>query len=450
MQVDTSHSIFQAPYPEQLRPKATPPGPIKKFKDIISLPKNLFCKAMNSLVNAVFVNTVILPAGGIFKSGLSGYTEHKNDYCNNPFNKTSSLTVKTADDVEIDGVITWYHEKDYENFKTKRTIPSDQKWVICFNGNTMAYEQILSNQRHYSNHTHCNIISFNYRGVGDSQGNAKSQEDLVLDGDALFQFLLAHGVKSEDILLDGLSVGGGISAQVRALHPEGPLANVHSFSSLSGVVKGFVQTIILSNYHFYHDRPGGFRLKPPQNEEHKRKLFQLARYKEGEYQRPSSLRKFAAKYISAIVGAIVSVVLKAASWDLDTLSQWDKIKGKKWIISANNDEFLHEDGMLYKALKRNLEGYKKYSDEEKASAEKKDLDLVGKDINKYSPELGKDTTTALKEAIDRREKVKKNLCNIARMKMNLSNIKEKTSHNSIDYATTNKHYANVCEALGIV
>lgn len=63
----------------------------------------------------------------------------------------------------------------------------------------------------------CNVITFDYRGLGAT----RRAEDLVIDGESVYQYAIDElGVEKDKIHFYGFSLGGAISAQVKALHPE--------------------------------------------------------------------------------------------------------------------------------------------------------------------------------------------------------------------------------------
>ena len=63
----------------------------------------------------------------------------------------------------------------------------------------------------------CNVVTFNYRGLG----NTSRAEDLIVDGDSVFQFVTQElGTQKNKVHFYGFSLGGALAAQVKALHPE--------------------------------------------------------------------------------------------------------------------------------------------------------------------------------------------------------------------------------------
>lgn len=84
----------------------------------------------------------------------------------------------------------------------------------------------------------CNFVVFDYRGVGNSKGDAESARELLIDGDTALQFVRNHlNVPPHLIHWYGWSLGGGVGANIKANHPEcdGPFVNERSFESLRSV-----------------------------------------------------------------------------------------------------------------------------------------------------------------------------------------------------------------------
>lgn len=358
------HSLFKANFPSELQKKPTK-GLQKLFEPIT----NYVCNYLNSFVNKYFVKNAILPA----------LTQFRRQYFNfDYFPYLSNIKVKTADGKAIiDGAIIWNRDSDKMSFN-QGNFPLNQKWIISFNGNLMRYEDVIDEHKNYANDTDCNVVVFNYRGVSNSIGIPEKAEDLVLDGDAIYQYLLSKGVKSEDICINGLSLGGGISTKVRALHPEGPIVNIHSFSSIGKLFGASFETHYLNSFNFTY----------------KRKIKDI---------KATYIKKKFAKLASKVISFVVHHVLKLASWEMDTLTTWKTLKCPKWIITAKNDEVMHSEGKLYTALKKEQPGYKKFS-----AHEKKEIKfLLG-----HGVEYATDKQLFLYKQYEKQVKIKESLNNI--------------------------------------
>ena len=197
----------------------------------------------------------------------------------------------TADNLTLDGAIIWNSINDAE-----QEVYTEKPWVLYFNGNSETYEYNLDMLLWYSEQTGCNMICFNYRGVGHSDGFPYHAYDLSLDGDAVFEFLLRRNVQSKDILIHARSLGGAVGTRVRKMHPDGPLCNERSFDQWMNLEREF------------HGKTYSF---------------------------------------------LMSYFLYFTNWEFDPIKDWKSIKGKKWIIVSLTDEIInYEKASFYKKLKR--------------------------------------------------------------------------------------------------
>jgi len=146
------------------------------------------------------------------------------------------LIIETADKVKIDAM-------EIKHPAESLSPPQEQKWIIFLNGKNTAYEQNLENLADLSTASKANVITVNYRGVGFSESSPTCAQDLVVDAEAVVQYLLSQGVPQENILVDGWSLGGGVATQVVANHQEKghemKLINDRSFGTLNDAISKF-------------------------------------------------------------------------------------------------------------------------------------------------------------------------------------------------------------------
>lgn len=120
----------------------------------------------------------------------------------------------------------------------------EQRYIIKCNGNGMQYTDALDNYAYDAEKLKETVIAYNYRGVGNSKKTPETFRDLVTDGIAQVQRLLALGVDSKKITVDGLSLGGGVAILVAYhFHQLGQpiyLWNDRSFASLSKAAAGML------------------------------------------------------------------------------------------------------------------------------------------------------------------------------------------------------------------
>jgi len=207
--------------------------------------------------------------------------------------KTHQIFVTTADGVRLDTMMLQHPKQALLDTK-------DQKWIVYWGGNGMCYEQSLNDLKYISYFTGASIYTGNFRGVMDSEGSPYSSHDLVLDGEAMVQKLLASGVQSKNILLHGLSMGGGVATEVAALHQETGnemhLCNDRSFATLTDAVKGMIP----------------------------------------------------------VVGGLLGGIAYLTGWRFDSVKNFENIKGHKFTIVSEVDEVIAYESSLYKVFKRNV------------------------------------------------------------------------------------------------
>lgn len=126
----------------------------------------------------------------------------------------------------LDGALYW------ERHRTSR-------WIVFFLGNGAHYEMIMNEAAEMGKALKRNVLVFNYRGVGRSDGLCFREDDLFRDGRACLTYLRrTHSIESEDILLFGHSLGGAVATHLYCCEKDsfrGHLVNDRSFSSLPAV-----------------------------------------------------------------------------------------------------------------------------------------------------------------------------------------------------------------------
>lgn len=136
-------------------------------------------------------------------------------------------------------------------FKPQKKFQKNQRIIIHAKGNINTYEEFkneyIEKAKRFPNDT---IVSFNFRNVKSSTGIAYSEEDWIEDAIAVVEYYRHQGIPTENILLNGYSLGGAIltmaAAKIyrqdksRANNPNQvksvKLINDRSFSNLSEMV----------------------------------------------------------------------------------------------------------------------------------------------------------------------------------------------------------------------
>lgn len=144
-------------------------------------------------------------------------------------------------------IVMTYDGAELDTIEIKQC-KKDSLYIIKFNGNGTLYEDVLEYFLDDAYRLKANVIGFNYRGVGNSIGSPKSITHLVTDGIAIVQRILDRGVLPKFIILDGLSLGGGIATLVaKHFHDQGSKVNLfndRSFSSISSAATHMLKHMI--------------------------------------------------------------------------------------------------------------------------------------------------------------------------------------------------------------
>jgi uncharacterized protein len=82
--------------------------------------------------------------------------------------------------------------------------------------------------------TGANVLVFDYRGYGRSQGHP-SEEGTYLDAQAAYQWLRQRGFAGTNIIAFGESLGGAVAAEVAAREPVGGLVLQSTFTSIPDI-----------------------------------------------------------------------------------------------------------------------------------------------------------------------------------------------------------------------
>lgn len=220
----------------------------------------------------------------------------------------SSIEVTTPDGVKLRGTF-------FKHTAASETAPT----VIFFQPNAMMSKQggfdwVL--RQAALQEFHYNFVYFDYRGCGESEGEPRLKKNLFLDGESIYQFVRDKlRVPAKDIHFYGYSLGAGVSANVKAIHPEceGNHVNERSFTSIHHVVGS------LSHYY------ANMRL--------------------------TSYVKNAFKWIVIpIITSIAYFALSLSNWNIESTKAIANLKGKTLIVHHPQDELMQRKASLYQTL----------------------------------------------------------------------------------------------------
>lgn len=239
-----------------------------------------------SVLLSFYVNRRVLPAAYRPRDGRFPRNEVRQQFLrSNPHAKRRSL--ETPDHKLIDAMEIWHEEAEARH---------KNKWIVYFPGNGEQYEDFLKQALSYQKELAVNVLVFNYRGVGDSQGPV-TPEGIDLDAITVLQYVI-HGLKcqAKDLLVIGHSLGGGVAAKALAHFPEAGFCVERSFSSLHHTARSWI----------------GF----------------------------------------GVIGRVAAWIVSSCGWSLNSIQNWHRLEhGRKWMVYHKEDRVLpYVESQLHYAL----------------------------------------------------------------------------------------------------
>ena len=121
-------------------------------------------------------------------------------------------------------------------YSLKYEVAGATRWTILFNGNAMLVQNgTTTAAAQFAQAVKTNVVVFNFRGCAGSEGLPRTCHDLVTDGEAVLDAVVACAeIDQSKVLLHGISLGGCVATLVRA-NPRfrsGPILVDRSFSTL--------------------------------------------------------------------------------------------------------------------------------------------------------------------------------------------------------------------------
>ncbi|KAG7443181.1 alpha/beta-hydrolase [Guyanagaster necrorhizus] len=167
-------------------------------------------------------------------------------------NKTYNFKIQTSDNESLG---SWFvlSDRQYQTIpfppQSPELLISDairsSPTILFLHGNagTRAFNARVQHYQAYSSRLHANVLAIDYRGFAESSGTP-SEDGLVRDARAAWEWLISQGARGEDILIVGHSLGTGVGARLAAeLSDEGVnyrgVVLMSPFSSIEDVLKTY-------------------------------------------------------------------------------------------------------------------------------------------------------------------------------------------------------------------
>ncbi len=109
------------------------------------------------------------------------------------------VKIKTEDDIEL---LSWYHTKDSKNYKT----------ILFLHGNAGTLENRIYKINHLKN-MNVNFLIIAWRGFSGNKGKP-TEKGLYEDAKSAIKWLKNKGIKEENIIIHGESLGTGVAVEI--------------------------------------------------------------------------------------------------------------------------------------------------------------------------------------------------------------------------------------------
>jgi uncharacterized protein len=134
-----------------------------------------------------------------FQRNLLYHPSENNYYGDELTVSVDKVKIINKDDIEL---LAWYHKKNNENAKT----------ILFLHGNAGSLENRIHKINHFKN-ININFLIISWRGFSGNKGNP-TEQGLYNDAMSAVDWLKNKGLKNEDIVLYGESLGTGVVVEI--------------------------------------------------------------------------------------------------------------------------------------------------------------------------------------------------------------------------------------------
>ena len=160
------------------------------------------------------------------------YHPNENNYSDDQITvNIEKVKIKTSDEIELLG---WYHKKDLERYKT----------ILFFHGNAGSIENRIHKLNHFQE-MDVNFLIIAWRGFSGNNGSP-SEKGLYEDGKSAISWLIDKGVKEENIVIYGESLGTGVATHLSQNKNFAGIILETPFTSMVDAAKNFYPYIPVS------------------------------------------------------------------------------------------------------------------------------------------------------------------------------------------------------------
>ena len=153
------------------------------------------------LILLIFILTyfLILFSTYIFQRNLL-YHPTENNYSGDQISvDVEKIKIRTQDNIEL---VSWYHKKNLNNYKT----------ILFLHGNAGSLENRIHKINHFRD-MNVNFLIIAWRGFSGNEGKP-TEKGLYEDARSAVRWLKSNGVKENNIIIYGESLGTGVATEI--------------------------------------------------------------------------------------------------------------------------------------------------------------------------------------------------------------------------------------------
>jgi len=142
---------------------------------------------------------LVLASTYIFQRNLLYHPSENNYFGDKIVVSIEKVIIKTKDNIEL---LSWYHNKNLNNYKT----------ILFLHGNAGSLENRIHKINHFKD-IKVNFLIVAWRGFSGNKGKP-SEEGLYEDARSAIRWLKSKGVKENNIIIYGESLGTGVATEI--------------------------------------------------------------------------------------------------------------------------------------------------------------------------------------------------------------------------------------------
>ena len=135
----------------------------------------------------------------VYQRSLLYHPVENNYYGDKLTVEVKKVQISTQDNIKL---LAWYHKKDIKKYKT----------ILYLHGNAGSLENRVHKINHF-NDMDINFLLLAWRGFSGNEGKP-TEQGLYIDARSAVSWLINEGVKEENIIIYGESLGTGVAAEI--------------------------------------------------------------------------------------------------------------------------------------------------------------------------------------------------------------------------------------------